>query len=182
MDYNAPFTGLLAYQVMTAREPPPYVTIPPGRPNAARQVNGIGTLISVILSCLFVVMALIAVAWFFKRNQLRTWWATRKARKSSDILDSEKAGAVVIDASDASGVTTRSRGHRTLALADIESEEDQIKSLVVITSSLPYSSANGLGHASDSTIDTYSAGASTPGSAYTLLHASHASLPSASEK
>ncbi|KAG0354316.1 hypothetical protein BG005_006576 [Podila minutissima] len=182
LDYNAPFTGLLAYQVMTAREPPPYVTIPPGRPNAARQVNGIGTLISVILSCLFVVMALIAVAWFFKRNQLRTWWATRKARKSSDILDSEKAGAVVIDASDASGVTTRSRGHRTLALADIESEEDQIKSLVVITSSLPYSSANGLGHASDSTIDTYSAGASTPGSAYTLLHASHASLPSASEK
>ncbi|KAG0074782.1 hypothetical protein BGZ92_003199 [Podila epicladia] len=161
---------------MTAREPPPYVTIPPGRPNAARLVNAI------ILSCLVVIVTLIAIAWFFKRDQLRTWWTTRKVRKSSDMLDSEKVGAVVIDASDASGMTVGSRGHRALAVVDTESEEDQIKSLVVITSSLPYSSANGMGQASDSTIDTYSAGASTPGSAYPLLHASHASLPSASEK
>lgn len=138
----------------------------------------LGTFLAIILPCLFVVMALIAVACFSKRAQLRTWWATRRARKSSDILNSEKA---VVEASDDSGVTTSSRGHSALDLTDVDSE-DQLKSLVVITSSLPYSSANGLGHASDSTIDTYSAGASTPGSAYPLLHASHASLLSHSEK
>ncbi|KAG0024941.1 hypothetical protein BGZ81_007542 [Podila clonocystis] len=127
LDYNAAFTGLLAYQVMTAREPPPYITIPPGRPKAASQING----------------------------------------------------AVVIDASGASDMTTRSTGQRVLDLADIE---DQIKSLLVIASSMPYSSANSPGYASDSTIDKYSAGASTPGSAHPLLHASHTSLTSASEK
>ncbi|KAF9310941.1 hypothetical protein BG003_007934 [Podila horticola] len=180
LDYNAPYTGLLAYQIMTAREPPPYVTIPPGRPRVSGQIHGmaLGTFLAIILPCLFVVMALIAVACFSKRAQLRTWWATRRARKSSDILNSEKA---VVEASDDSGVTTSSRGHSALDLTDVDSE-DQLKSLVVITSSLPYSSANGLGHASDSTIDTYSAGASTPGSAYPLLHASHASLLSHSEK
>ncbi|KAF9212176.1 hypothetical protein BGZ59_007140 [Podila verticillata] len=150
LDYNAPFTGLLAYQVMTAREPPPYVTIPPGRPHVAAQVNGmaLGSFIVTVLAY---------------------------ARTSSAMLESEKAV-------DDSHVTTSSEEHQALDLAHINDSEDQLKSLVVVTSSLPYSSGSGLGHASDSTIDTYSAGASTPGSARPLLYASHASLPSFTEK
>lgn len=177
LDYNAPFTGLLAYQVMTAREPPPYVTIPPGRPHVAAQVNGmaLGSFIVTVLIGVFAFLALIAIACFYKRNQLRTWWVTRKARTSSAMLESEKTV-------DDSHVATSSRGHQTLDLADIDYSQDQLKSLVVVTSSLPYGSATGLSNASDSTIDTHSAGASTPGSAQPLLHSSHASLPSFTEK
>ncbi|KAI8987553.1 Six-hairpin glycosidase-like protein [Mycotypha africana] len=64
LDYNAPFQGLMAYQLSTGANDPPYVTITRDRPNVSRPSKMPGWLIAVIvIVVLFVVFITAYVCW-----------------------------------------------------------------------------------------------------------------------
>ncbi|KAG0016558.1 hypothetical protein BGZ81_011153 [Podila clonocystis] len=82
LDYNAPLTGLMAYQVMTSKESPPYVIIPAGRPDLPPILNGmeIWQIILIVIGSIFVAIGICAVVCYRKRDQIRAWAAARKNR------------------------------------------------------------------------------------------------------
>ncbi|KAG0057300.1 hypothetical protein BGZ83_000090 [Gryganskiella cystojenkinii] len=84
LDYNAPFNGLLAYQIMTSKESPPYVVIPAGRPDLPPILNGmeVWRIILIVIGSIFVAIAIGAAICYRKRNQIRAWAAARKQKKA----------------------------------------------------------------------------------------------------
>ncbi|KAG0216394.1 hypothetical protein BGX28_002864 [Mortierella sp. GBA30] len=83
LDYNAPFNGLMAYQVMTSAVSPPYVVIPAGRPDLPPILNGmeVWQIILIVIGSIFVAVAIGAVICYRKRHQIRAWAASRKQTK-----------------------------------------------------------------------------------------------------
>lgn len=57
LDYNAPFQGLVAYQISTNAADPPYVTITSPRPNVSRSHGLAGWLIAVIVIVILFLLA-----------------------------------------------------------------------------------------------------------------------------
>ncbi|KAF9910755.1 hypothetical protein BX616_010784 [Lobosporangium transversale] len=86
LDYNAPFNGLMAYQVMTSEVAPPYVVIPAGRPDLPPILNGmeVWQIILIIVACIFVVIAIGAFVCYRKRDQIRAWANAKKEKKAND--------------------------------------------------------------------------------------------------
>ncbi|KAF8934292.1 hypothetical protein BGZ58_005808 [Dissophora ornata] len=84
LDYNAPFNGLMAYQVMTSKLSPPYVTIAAGRPDLPPILNGmeVWQIILIVVGSVFVAIAIGAVICYLKRDQIRAWAASRKQIKA----------------------------------------------------------------------------------------------------
>ncbi|KAG0016678.1 hypothetical protein BGZ80_009037, partial [Entomortierella chlamydospora] len=84
LDYNAPFNGLMAYQVMTSKLSPPYVVIPSGRPELPPILNGmeIWQIILIIIGAIFVIIGIGAFVCYRRRNQIRAWAAARRQRKT----------------------------------------------------------------------------------------------------
>ncbi|KAI9239036.1 MAG: Six-hairpin glycosidase-like protein [Podila humilis] len=84
LDYNAPMTALMAYQVMTSKESPPYVVIPAGRPDLPAILNGmeIWQIILIVIGSIFVAIGICAVFCYRKRDHIRAWAAARKNRKN----------------------------------------------------------------------------------------------------
>ncbi|KAF9423030.1 hypothetical protein BGZ76_003708 [Entomortierella beljakovae] len=87
LDYNAPFNGLMAYQVMTSTDSPPYVVIPAGRPELPPILNGmeVWQIILIVIGSVFVAVAIGACISYRKRDQIRAWSASRKQRKARKI-------------------------------------------------------------------------------------------------
>ncbi|KAF9981133.1 hypothetical protein BGZ65_004292 [Modicella reniformis] len=85
LDYNAPFNGLMAYQVMTSQVSPPYVVIPAGRPDLPPILNGmeVWQIILIIVGSVFVAIGIGAVVCYRKREQIRAWAAARGQNKST---------------------------------------------------------------------------------------------------
>ncbi|KAF9438126.1 hypothetical protein BGZ76_009657 [Entomortierella beljakovae] len=85
LDYNAPFTGLMAYQVMTSREPPPYIHIPAGRPDHAQpNVGGMGVWKFVVLMVLIIVvlLAIGIIVYRRKKSSIRYWLDVQRQKHS----------------------------------------------------------------------------------------------------
>ncbi|KAF9102932.1 hypothetical protein BGX27_010807 [Mortierella sp. AM989] len=89
LDYNAPFNGLIAYQVMTSKESPPYVEIPAGRPELPPLLNGMAVwqIILIIVGSIFVIIGIGAFVCYRRRDQIRAW-ATSKSKKKSRKITS----------------------------------------------------------------------------------------------
>ncbi|CAO3628932.1 unnamed protein product [Mucor hiemalis] len=68
LDYNAPFQGLVAYQLSTNAADPPYVTITQPRPVVTRKSKMAGWLIAVIVIVVLFVVALTAYICWWKRG------------------------------------------------------------------------------------------------------------------
>lgn len=68
LDYNAPFQGLVAYQLSTNASDPPYVTITQPRPYVTRSKKMAGWLIAVIVIVVLFVVALTAYICWWKRG------------------------------------------------------------------------------------------------------------------
>ncbi|KAI1316438.1 hypothetical protein EDD11_010001 [Mortierella claussenii] len=85
LDYNAPFNGLMAYQVMTSNLSPPYVEIPAGRPDLPPILNGmeVWQIILIVIGSIFVAIAIGAIICYRKRVQIRAWATARKQRKNN---------------------------------------------------------------------------------------------------
>ncbi|KAG0063182.1 hypothetical protein BGZ89_010082 [Linnemannia elongata] len=78
LDYNAPFTSLMAYQVMTSHDPPPYATIAAGRPShgvlvADMPVWKLVLIIALIASILFLLAVYI---FYYHRNDIHLWFVS----------------------------------------------------------------------------------------------------------
>jgi len=98
LDYNAPFNGLMAYQVMTAKESPPYVVIPAGRPDLPPILNGmeVWQIILIIVGSAFVAIGIGAIVCYRKREQIRAWAAAKKQKgtvKSAPIRTAKPSSA-----------------------------------------------------------------------------------------
>ncbi|KAG0309040.1 hypothetical protein BGZ98_005545 [Dissophora globulifera] len=87
LDYNAPFNGLMAYQVMTSKTSPAYAVIPPGRPDLPPILNGMAVwqIILIVIGSIFVTIAIGAVICYRKRHQIRAWAAARKLNKHNKV-------------------------------------------------------------------------------------------------
>ncbi|KAF9977302.1 hypothetical protein BGZ73_006451 [Actinomortierella ambigua] len=83
LDYNAPFTALVAHQVMTSDVSPPYVAIPEGRPDLPTLINGmeIWQVILIAVAVVFVLIGVCAAICYRKRVEIRNWLSDRKERK-----------------------------------------------------------------------------------------------------
>ncbi|PHZ16691.1 Six-hairpin glycosidase [Rhizopus microsporus ATCC 52813] len=68
LDYNAPFQGLIAYQLSTNASDPPYVTITQPRPKVTRGKKFPGWLIAVIVIVVLFVIALTSYLCWWKRG------------------------------------------------------------------------------------------------------------------
>lgn len=68
LDYNAPFQGLMAYQLSTNAADPPYVTITQPRPVVTRATKMAGWLIAVIVIVVLFVVALTSYICWWKRG------------------------------------------------------------------------------------------------------------------
>ncbi|KAG0320595.1 hypothetical protein BGZ99_004419 [Dissophora globulifera] len=85
LDYNAPFTGLMAYQVMSSHDPPPYVQISErGRSShGPSRTTGGATVSIVALVASLISVAVVAVCVGIchkKRSQIRYWIDVQKER------------------------------------------------------------------------------------------------------
>ncbi|KAF9209319.1 hypothetical protein BGZ49_005201 [Haplosporangium sp. Z 27] len=88
LDYNAPFNGLMAYQVMTSQLSPPYVEIPAGRPELPPILNGmeVWQIILIVVGSIFVIVAIGAFISYRRRDQIRAWQTARRQRKASKTM------------------------------------------------------------------------------------------------
>lgn len=68
LDYNAPFQGLMAYQMSVGAADPPYVTITETRPSVSRATRMDGWLIAVIVIAVLFVVALVSYICWWKRG------------------------------------------------------------------------------------------------------------------
>jgi endoglucanase len=68
LDYNAPFQGLIAYQMSAGAADPPYVTITEQRPTVTRTTRMAGWLIAVIVIVILFVLALTGYICWWKRG------------------------------------------------------------------------------------------------------------------
>ncbi|KAG0197170.1 hypothetical protein BGX28_009314 [Mortierella sp. GBA30] len=87
LDYNAPFTTLMAYQVMTSHEPPPYVTAASStQPSPDAKAGGLKAwqIALIVIFALLVLPGLGVFIYLRKRNQIREWFTARKTA----VLDS----------------------------------------------------------------------------------------------
>ncbi|KAG0374011.1 hypothetical protein BGX24_010954 [Mortierella sp. AD032] len=79
LDYNAPFTSLMAYQIMTSHDPPPYATIAAGRPPHGVLVADMPVwklvLIVALLASLLFLMAM--YIFYFRRADIQLWFASK---------------------------------------------------------------------------------------------------------
>ncbi|KAG0201075.1 hypothetical protein BGX33_010537, partial [Mortierella sp. NVP41] len=95
LDYNAPFTSLMAYQVMTSHDPPPYATIAAGRPAHGVLVGDLPVwklvlFIALITSIMFLTAMYL---FYYRRTDIQGWFATRFQKKhpsSSNNNNAEK--------------------------------------------------------------------------------------------
>ncbi|KAF9960433.1 hypothetical protein BGZ72_006969 [Mortierella alpina] len=79
LDYNAPFTALMAYQVMTSQDPPPYVTITGG--SSSPHSGGLAPWkIALIVIFVGLLLPCLALYLFYrrKRTQIHAWVAARR--------------------------------------------------------------------------------------------------------
>ncbi|KAF9125251.1 hypothetical protein BGW39_007538 [Mortierella sp. 14UC] len=79
LDYNAPFTSLMAYQVMTSHDPPPYATIAAGRsPHgvlvADMPIWKLVLIIALITSILFLTAMYL---FYYRRTDIQLWFAEK---------------------------------------------------------------------------------------------------------
>ncbi|KAF9168133.1 hypothetical protein DFQ26_001310 [Actinomortierella ambigua] len=111
LDYNAPFTGLVAYQVIWSHQSPPYVVIPPGRPDLPTLINGmeVWQVILIAVAVVFVLLGICAAFCYCKRVEIRSWLADRKERKRQQqykLEEFEKRTVAICEAD----ATERRRG------------------------------------------------------------------------
>ncbi|KAF9923308.1 hypothetical protein FBU30_006629 [Linnemannia zychae] len=82
LDYNAPFTSLMAYQVMTSHDPPPYATIAAGRPPHGALVADMPVwklvLIVALLASILFLMAM--YIFYYRRSDIRVWFKSVSKR------------------------------------------------------------------------------------------------------
>ncbi|CAO3631798.1 unnamed protein product [Cunninghamella blakesleeana] len=71
LDYNAPFQGLVAYQISVNASDPPYVSITEPRPSVSRKYGLPGWLIAVIVIVVLFIVAGISYGVWLKRKSLR---------------------------------------------------------------------------------------------------------------
>ncbi|ORX78850.1 glycoside hydrolase [Basidiobolus meristosporus CBS 931.73] len=80
LDYNAPFQGLMARQVMFATSDPPYTTLPymprPTRPNKSKTALIIGLTITAVI------VVVCAIAIYLLRHRISSWWKSRRSIKN----------------------------------------------------------------------------------------------------
>ncbi|KAI1307055.1 hypothetical protein EDD11_004577 [Mortierella claussenii] len=81
LDYNAAFTGLIAYQVMTSHDPPPYVQIPAGRPTHG-DVGSMAVWAAALIACIasVAVMGVAGLICHRRRDRIHFWVDTQKQR------------------------------------------------------------------------------------------------------
>lgn len=75
LDYNAPFQGLIAYQIHVGAGDPPYVNITEDRPYVTRdEPQGFaGWKIAVIVVCIVVGLSIIGLGiWYWRRRNRRS--------------------------------------------------------------------------------------------------------------
>ncbi|KAF9900387.1 hypothetical protein EC991_007427 [Linnemannia zychae] len=94
LDYNAPFTSLMAYQVMTSHDPPPYATIAAGRPAhgvlvADMPVWKLVLIIALITSILFLIAIYI---FYFRRHDIQLWYAEKFRKGPKNQFNNGKQG------------------------------------------------------------------------------------------
>ncbi|KAG9325409.1 hypothetical protein KVV02_002645 [Mortierella alpina] len=141
LDYNAPFTALMAYQVMTSQDPPPYVTIPRG--SSSQQKNSAGSLApwKIALLVIFVGLLLPGLAMYLfyrrKKTQIHAWVAARRGREGcfatkDDTLSSSSTSTTTATATDLpshlseSVSTVNVAGHGVLGDKDPIAEKNAI--------------------------------------------------------
>ncbi|KAF9537421.1 hypothetical protein EC957_008289 [Mortierella hygrophila] len=78
LDYNAPFTSLMAYQVMTSHDPPPYATIAADRPSHGVLVADMPAwklvlIIALVASILFLMAIYL---FYYHRNDFHLWFTS----------------------------------------------------------------------------------------------------------
>ncbi|ORZ24128.1 Six-hairpin glycosidase-like protein [Absidia repens] len=79
LDYNAPFQGLVAYQISTNAADPPYVTITSPRPSVYRSFVFPGWLLAAIIVVVVFILAGIGYCLWLKRHGLKQRWGGPKA-------------------------------------------------------------------------------------------------------
>ncbi|KAF9406137.1 hypothetical protein BGZ94_003228 [Podila epigama] len=144
LDYNAPFNGLMAYQVMTSKESPPYVVIPAGRPDLPPILNGmeIWQIILIVVGSVFVGIGICAAICYRKRDQIRAWAAARRNKAHAKGNAPMYKVTVNRGGSTVSGLSKESeleQGVRTQAPAAIHYQEDRHEHSVAIPHSPPSS-------------------------------------------
>ncbi|KAG9061535.1 hypothetical protein KI688_007113 [Linnemannia hyalina] len=90
LDYNAPFTSLMAYQVMTSHDPPPYATIAAGRPSHDVLVADIPAwklvlIIALVASILFLMAIYL---FYYHRNDIHLWFTSLGKRLRGEKVNS----------------------------------------------------------------------------------------------
>jgi endoglucanase len=70
LDYNAPFQGLVAYQLSADAQDPPYVSITQPRPDVSPSYKFPGWLIAVIVIVIVFILAIIGYIIWWKRHRI----------------------------------------------------------------------------------------------------------------
>jgi endoglucanase len=70
LDYNAPFQGLVAYQLSANAADPPYVSITQPRPVVSRSSKMAGWLIAVIVIVVLFILAITGYICWWKRDRI----------------------------------------------------------------------------------------------------------------
>ncbi|KAF9136461.1 hypothetical protein BG015_003127 [Linnemannia schmuckeri] len=94
LDYNAPFTSLMAYQVMTSHDPPPYATIAAGRPShgvlvADMPIWKLVLIIALIASILFLIAMYL---FYYRRSDIHLWFVSLGKRLRGEKVNNHGRG------------------------------------------------------------------------------------------
>ncbi|KAG0042419.1 hypothetical protein BGZ83_000492 [Gryganskiella cystojenkinii] len=121
LDYNAPFTSLMAYQVMTSHDPPPYIQLSPdGRSHhhvSGTLPNGlpIWAFVLILVGILAAVLVLGMLIYRRKRIQIKSWIDLRREKrylkKSSALLASLPGSKSSLQIANPTGSATRANGN-----------------------------------------------------------------------
>ncbi|KAF9571380.1 hypothetical protein EC968_000646 [Mortierella alpina] len=148
LDYNAPFTALMAYQVLTSKDPPPYVTITGG---SSSQQNSSGDLASwkIALIVIFVGLLLPGLAMYLfyrqKKTQIHAWIAARKGGREEPSATKED----MLPTTAAAAATDHHHSESVSTLNEVSQEEAENKILVHETSAIIESTSASPATASD---------------------------------
>ncbi|KAF8937973.1 hypothetical protein BGZ47_008778 [Haplosporangium gracile] len=95
LDYNAPFTSLMAYQVMTSHDPPPYATIAAGRPSHGVLVADMPiwklVLIIALIASIFFLLAM--YLFYYHRSDIHLWFASLGKRLRGEKVNNHSRGS-----------------------------------------------------------------------------------------